>query len=195
MGSFIRLLAILIVCYYYRLDLLINRQLAPWPLSLWLALSRWLPTKRYSPGVRLRMALERLGPIFIKFGQLLSTRRDLLPEDIAQELGKLQDQVPAFSTSKAREIVTQALACDIDECFSRFDNKPLASASLAQVHTAQLKKGGHEVVVKILRPDVHTRIKTDLALLQWLARIGERWSTQRTLITPCGSLQKLPNRT
>jgi len=92
-------------------------------------------------GERLRLGLERLGPIFVKFGQVLSTRRDLLPEDLADELARLQDRVPPFPASQARALVEKAFGRPIDAIFARFDAEPVASASIAQVHFAQLKDG------------------------------------------------------
>lgn len=125
-------------------------------------------------GVRIRGALEDLGPIFVKFGQALSTRRDLLPDDIAEELVKLQDRVPPFPGREARQIIEAALARPVAELFTEFDENPLASASVAQVHTARLHNG-EAVVVKVLRPGVEARIQTDLALLYELARLADRF--------------------
>ena len=102
-------------------------------------------------GERLRMGLERLGPIFVKFGQLLSTRRDLIPLDVADELARLQDRVPPFPAAQSRALVEKAFGRPIDEIFSSFDAEPVASASIAQVHFAVLKDG-REVAVKVLRP-------------------------------------------
>ena len=134
-----------------------------------------------SLGSRLRMALIELGPIFVKFGQSLSTRPDLLPADIATELAKLQDRVPPFSGEKAQQIVETALGRPVSEIFSRFDVEPLAAASIAQVHTAALKSG-EEVVIKVLRPNVRTNIEADLEVLYAMARLAERfWSESRRL--------------
>jgi ubiquinone biosynthesis protein len=125
-------------------------------------------------GVRIRGALEDLGPIFVKFGQTLSTRRDLLPDDIAEELVKLQDRVPPFPGNEARAVVEHALGKPVAELFAEFDETPLASASVAQVHTATLHSG-EAVVVKVLRPGVEARIQTDLGLLFELARLADRF--------------------
>ncbi len=125
-------------------------------------------------GARLRGALEDLGPIFVKFGQTLSTRRDLLPDDIAEELVKLQDRVPPFPGSEARVRIERALGRPVAELFAEFDETPLASASVAQVHTARLH-GGEAVVIKVLRPGVEQRIRTDLGLLYELARLADRF--------------------
>ena len=126
-------------------------------------------------GERLRIACERLGPIFVKFGQVLSTRRDLLPLDIADELAMLQDRVPPFPGAKARVMVEKAFGRPIEAIFSAFDDRPVASASIAQVHFAVLKSG-REVAVKVLRPGMLEVIDQDLALLHTLARWVERLS-------------------
>jgi ubiquinone biosynthesis protein len=141
----------------------------------------WLRKPTESRGVRIRRTLEDLGPIYVKFGQTLSTRKDLLPEDIAEELVKLQDRVPPFSAVTARAIIEQQLGQSIEEAFDEFEPKPLASASVAQVHTAKLKTG-EEVIVKVLRPDIEGKIHSDVALLFELARLAERfWSDARRL--------------
>ncbi len=124
--------------------------------------------------VRLRLALERLGPIFIKLGQMLSTRRDLLPDAVAFELTRLQDKVPPFSSARARAIIAEAYGQPVTECFARFDDQPLASASIAQVHTARLFDG-QEVVVKIVRPTIQQVIRRDLDLMYVLAGLIERY--------------------
>src|SRR5688572_1676117 len=124
-------------------------------------------------GVRLRRALERLGPIFVKFGQVLSTRRDLLPLDVADELAKLQDRVPPFPSAESLALVERAFGRRIDALFQTFDTRPVASASIAQVHFATLNSG-REVAVKVLRPGVLASIESDLYLLHTLARWVER---------------------
>jgi ubiquinone biosynthesis protein len=134
--------------------------------------------------VRLRLALEALGPIFVKFGQVLSTRRDLLPPDLADELAKLQDQVPPFSSVLALAQIAQAYGRPAHEVFAEFDAVPVASASIAQVHLARLRPedGGQEVAVKILRPDMRDVIAHDLALLDTLAGLLEKvWSDGKRL--------------
>jgi ubiquinone biosynthesis protein len=134
-------------------------------------------------GERLRMALERLGPIFVKFGQVLSTRRDLLPLDIADELARLQDQVPPFPGAQAVAQIQQAFGRRIDELFTHFDEQPVASASIAQVHFATLKDG-REVAVKVLRPGMLAAIEDDLALMHRLARWVERVSEDGRRLKP-----------
>ena len=139
---------------------------------------RWFPrpNKGVSRGLRLRLALEGLGPIFIKFGQILSTRRDLLPMDVADELAVLQDQVPPFDSERAVALIEQQLGGKLELFFAHFDAKPLASASVAQVHAAQLKTG-EEVVVKVIRPGLKSIIGQDLAWIYLLARLAE-WSSR-----------------
>jgi len=134
-------------------------------------------------GVRLRRALEKLGPIFVKFGQVLSTRRDLLPLDVANELALLQDQVPPFPGAVAVTLVERAFGRRLDRVFASFDTEPVASASIAQVHFATLKDG-REVAVKVLRPGMLAAIEDDLALLHRLARWIERWSADGRRLKP-----------
>jgi ubiquinone biosynthesis protein len=150
----------------------------------------WFVRGKDAPrAVRLREALEELGPIFVKFGQALSTRRDLLPVDIANELAKLQDSVPPFDGRIARRIVEDAYGRSAEEVFSTFDETPLAAASIAQVHAAELRpevplNGAktREVVVKVLRPDMLRVISRDLEVLHELARIADRhWEGSRRL--------------
>jgi len=134
-------------------------------------------------GERLRMGLERLGPIFVKFGQVLSTRRDLLPEDLADELAKLQDRVPPFPAAQARSLIEKALGKPIEAVFEQFDAEPVASASIAQVHFAVLK-GGREVAVKVLRPGMLAAIDDDLSLLRTIAVWVERLSADGKRLKP-----------
>ena len=134
--------------------------------------------------VRLRLALEALGPIFVKFGQVLSTRRDLMPADIADELAKLQDRVPPFASHLALAEVEKAYGRPASEVFAEFDPLPVASASIAQVHFARLKDedGSHEVAVKILRPSMLGVIDHDLGLLDTFAMLLETlWSDGKRL--------------
>ena len=123
-------------------------------------------------GERLRLALESLGPIFVKFGQLLSTRRDLLPADLADELAKLQDQVPPFPACEAIAVIERNLGRPVDTIFARFEREPVASASIAQVHYAELRDG-RRVAVKVLRPGIQSIIESDLALLATAASLIE----------------------
>jgi ubiquinone biosynthesis protein len=141
----------------------------------------WNRSRHLPRGVRIRESLEELGPIFVKFGQTLSTRRDLLPEDIADELVRLQDRVPSFDGVQARKIIEKVLKQPVLSVFLEFDETPLASASIAQVHRARLHSG-EDVVVKVLRPGVEKRIRSDLALLFELARLAQKfWPDARRL--------------
>jgi len=146
-----------------------------WPLN-------WLRHRyRRSRGERIRSALEDLGPLFVKFGQILSTRRDLLPDDIADELAKLQDAVPPFPGDAAVAVIEQAYGRGLDEVFTDFDRTALASASVAQVHLAHLRDG-REMIVKVLRPGIRKRIQRDVALLYTIARLASRyWEDGRRL--------------
>ena len=148
-------------------------------LSPW----RWFRDKSINRGQRIRNTLQELGPIFVKFGQLLSTRRDLLPPDIATELSYLQDRVPPFPGEQARSIVEQAYGKPVSEVFTRFDEKPLASASIAQVHSAQLLDG-REVVVKVVRPAIERTIRRDLELMYTFARLAQRYWPQGKRLRP-----------
>ncbi len=138
----------------------------------------WLQRgQRPGYGVRIRRTLEELGPIWVKFGQILSTRRDLLPDEIAEELVKLQDQVPPFPGSEARRIIEAALGDDVHHLFAYFDEQPLASASIAQVHAATLHDGT-EVIVKVVRPGIEKAIRRDVELMYTLARLAVRYSKE-----------------
>ena len=135
----------------------------------------WRNRKKTGPrGERIRLALIELGPIFVKFGQALSTRRDMLPLDIADELAKLQDQVPPFSGKVARQIAEKAYGMPMEEVFADFEEEPLAAASIAQVHCATLKDG-QKVIIKLLRPGMREEISRDIALLYDLARLARRY--------------------
>ena len=134
-------------------------------------------------GERIRLALEELGPVFVKLGQALSTRRDLLPDDIAEELIKLQDNVPPFDGAIAQAQIEKALGQPVTELFASFDSQPLASASVAQVHRATLKTG-EKVVVKVLRPGIEDTIRSDVAVLYELARIAAKYSDDASRLRP-----------
>lgn len=134
-------------------------------------------------GVRLRLALEHLGPIFVKFGQVLSTRNDLLPPDVARELAKLQDRVPPFPAAQSRELIERAFGRPVDELFASFEVEPVASASIAQVHFAVLKDG-REVAVKVLRPGMLDVIDDDLSLMRRIAAWVERFSADGRRLKP-----------
>jgi len=135
----------------------------------------WFARNRAPRGQRIREALEDLGPIFIKFGQMLSTRKDLLADDVAEELTALQDRVPPFDGEKAQALIEKAYAVKVEEYFDDFNTTPLASASIAQVHEAKLKDGTN-IVIKVLRPNIMPTIKRDIALLYIIAKLAERYS-------------------
>lgn len=141
---------------------------------------------------RLRLALQELGPIFMKFGQTLSTRRDLLPRDIADELEKLQDEVPPFSAAQAQGIVTAAYEHPLAQVFARFDAEPLAAATIAQVHGAQLKNG-REVIVKIVRPGIRALIERDIEVLSALAQLANRYWPQAHRLRPVELVREYRN--
>ena len=152
------------------------------PLRFLRLFTPWNWVKRHaSRGERIRCTLEDLGPIFVKFGQILSTRRDLLPDDVAIELSRLQDQVPPFPDAQARQLIEASLGQPIETLFSEFGTTPFASASIAQVHGARLHDG-REVVVKVLRPGILSVIRRDISLLYLLADNLERyWSLGKQL--------------
>ena len=183
----------------YRLDDLLDGT----PVERWLKIARLFVPRAsaevaaQSRGARLRMALQELGPIFVKFGQILSTRRDLVPLDIAEELALLQDRVQPFDGEAARAIVEAALNRRIDEAFATFDTEPLASASIAQVHVATLHAEGdakpREGVVKVLRPDIEKQIAADIALLNAVAGVVERTHPAADKIRPREIVAEIEN--
>jgi ubiquinone biosynthesis protein len=153
----------------------------PFRFVLYLLPWHWFRGDMAPRGERIRRSLEELGPIFVKFGQMLSTRRDLLPDDIAHELAKLQDRVPPFPGSEARAIVEKALEKPVGELFESFSEQPHASASIAQVHLARLQNG-QDVVVKVVRPGILRTIARDIGLLYVVAELAERyWREGRRL--------------
>ncbi|HJR11462.1 MAG TPA: ubiquinone biosynthesis regulatory protein kinase UbiB [Rhodanobacteraceae bacterium] len=180
-----RVLHVVAVLVRYRIDDLIDEAHVMRPLR-WLRALLPRPRKQIAAlprGARLRLALTELGPIWVKAGQVLSTRRDLIPEDVADELAHLQDQVPPFPGDVARTIVEESLGKPIGELYASFDEVPLASASIAQVHPARLPDN-REVVVKVLRPNVARNIARNLELLDALAGMVERWHPQADKIRP-----------
>jgi ubiquinone biosynthesis protein len=180
----VRLLEIQRVLLRHGLDDFVRATHLYRPLRFFFYLSPgvWFERRRKaSRGERIRLALEELGPVFVKFGQAVSTRRDLLPADIADELARLQDRVPPFPGPAARRIVEQALGRPVHAVFAAFDETPLAAASIAQVHVARLPNG-KEVVVKVLRPDMREIIARDLSVLHALAQLAQRyWRESRRL--------------
>ncbi|MEI7197367.1 ubiquinone biosynthesis regulatory protein kinase UbiB [Pectobacterium versatile] len=167
-----RLYSIVRVLLSYGLDELIPKMRLTLPLRAGRRLLFWLPNRhRNKPlGERLRLALQELGPVWIKFGQMMSTRRDLFPPAIADQLAMLQDKVEPFDGKLAREQIELSMGgIPLEEWFDDFDIKPLASASIAQVHTACLKSNGKEIVIKVIRPDILPVIKADMRLMKRLA--------------------------
>ncbi|MGD8581348.1 MAG: ubiquinone biosynthesis regulatory protein kinase UbiB, partial [Gammaproteobacteria bacterium] len=184
-GQFFRLLRINFVLMRHGLDDIVfaTHLFRPFRFLIYLNPVNWFLRKRASRAERVRRSLEDLGPIFIKFGQMLSTRRDLLPDDIADGLERLQDAVPPFPGVKAQQIIEKAFGCPIDQTFDAFEPEPLASASIAQVHAAKLKNG-KEVVIKVLRPDVLPIIRRDISLLYIIAELASRYSSQARRLRP-----------
>ena len=190
--ALLRFFTILRVLTFYRLDADLQFLQLPVALRLALRLSplQWLPRcdSQFSRGMRMRLALEQLGPVFVKFGQLLSTRPDLVPQDIVCELDRLQDRVPPFASDEFVAIVEAALGKKISEAFFSFERDPLASASVAQVHCAVLPSG-EEVVVKVIRPGIAATIEKDLSLMELLAQLAERFVPDGRRLRPVEVVQ------
>jgi len=169
----------------YRLDTFLPLAELPGPLKVFFLLAPWhlFPKPKLSRGDRLRLALEELGPVFVKFGQILSTRRDLLPDDMADSLKTLQDRVPPFPSDAARRIIETSLGAPVSELFKEFGTDPMASASVAQVHTATLLNG-QDVVVKVLRPGIEKVIRQDLALMYLMANLLEKYWAEGKRLHP-----------
>ncbi|ALB61271.1 Ubiquinone biosynthesis monooxygenase UbiB [Cronobacter condimenti 1330] len=172
-GEIRRLYFIIKTFLSYGLDELIPRMRLTLPLRVWRRGLFWMPNrhKDLELGARLRLALQELGPVWIKFGQMLSTRRDLFPPVIADQLALLQDRVAPFDGRLAKQQIEKAMGDrPVEAWFDDFNIVPLASASIAQVHTARLKENGKEVVIKVIRPDILPVIKADMKLIYRLAR-------------------------
>jgi ubiquinone biosynthesis protein len=172
-----RLIQIERVLVRHRLDDFVRATHLYRPLRFVFFISPWTWFQRgsdLSRGARLRLALIELGPIFVKFGQALSTRRDLLPPDIADELAKLQDNVPPFPGSLARAMIERSYGAPLDTRLRDFEETPLAAASIAQVHAAKLPDG-RDVIVKVLRPGMKATIELDIEVLYTIAGMAERW--------------------
>lgn len=182
--QFLRIWHIGVILKQYRLDELFNTTRLPGPIR-WMR--RLIPTSKdvtsLPRGERLRLALQDLGPVYVKFGQILSTRRDLLPQDIADELALLQDHVPPFPGEQARDIIEAALGEPVEEIFASFDTNPLASASIAQVHPATLHDG-REAVVKVVRPGIDEQLRKDIDLLKAIAGLAEKFLNSGARIQP-----------
>jgi ubiquinone biosynthesis protein len=181
----IRLLSIYRVIVRYGLDelLLSTKLFRPLRLFAYLVPGYWVRPKHLTRGMRIRYTLEELGPIFVKFGQILSTRRDLLPDDIALELAQLQDHVAPFHGDEALKILERAYGRPVQEIFAEFDPTPIAAASIAQVHAARLHNG-RKVVVKILRPGIQAIIRKDIELLYLFSELTSRYWLEGRRLRP-----------
>lgn len=177
MSKFLRLLAIQRVLISHGLDEIIfaTHLLRPVRFLFYILPWNWFSKNKQKRAVRMRLMLDELGPIYVKLGQILSTRRDLIPEDIADEFTKLQDNVAPFPGEIARKIIEDAYGCNISDVFLKFNEVPLASASVAQVHSATLKDG-RDFIIKVIRPGIEKLIRKDLDLLQLLAEKAERYN-------------------
>jgi ubiquinone biosynthesis protein len=178
--SSLRLYKIIKTFLNYGLDEMVPSHLLPWYAKLGRTCIFWLRNKHKNKTVeqRFRLAIEELGPVFIKFGQMLSTRRDLLAPNLADELALLQDQVTPFSGTEAKQIIIDAMGIEVfEQYFSDFDLEPLASASIAQVHTATLHDQDHKekIVIKVLRPNISATILADIKVMSLFAGIVARW--------------------
>jgi len=171
---------------HYGLDELIPSKIKPWYFRLLRCSFFWIANKHKDKvgGERLKLAMQELGPVYIKFGQMLSTRRDLLNDEWAEELNMLQDRVPPFDSAIAREMIEAELNAPIETYFEDFDNTPLASASISQVHTATLKSNGKAVVLKILRPNVEQQVHADIQLMSQAANFLETLLGQGNRLRP-----------
>jgi ubiquinone biosynthesis protein len=181
-----RLLQIQRVLVRHGLDeiILATHLFRPLRFAFYLSPATWFERRKGGTrGERIRLALEELGPIFVKFGQALSTRRDLLPPDIADELEKLQDRVPPFPGGEARAIVERAYGRSVTEVFEQFDETPLAAASIAQVHVAKLRTG-EDVVVKVIRPGVREKIERDIEVMHVFARLARDYAREGHRLRP-----------
>jgi ubiquinone biosynthesis protein len=191
---YFRLIFIIFVLLRFGVDEFIAEHINFKPLHIVIkCLFFWRNTEQ-PRGVRLRLALEKLGPLFVKFGQMLSTRRDLLPADVANELAKLQDQVPPFDYTAVQSTIEAAFEQPISSVFSEFDMKPVASASVAQVHFAHLIDG-KEVAVKVLRPGIAKVINQDLALLKSLAWGLQTLSSEGKRLKPLEVVEEFARHT
>tara|TARA_B100001063_G_scaffold246940_1_gene288667 strand:+ start:2010 stop:3641 length:1632 start_codon:yes stop_codon:yes gene_type:complete len=181
-----RLLTLIYVFSKYRLDDFIPVNMLPWYLRIAFYLAPWrfnpIP-KRVPKAKRLRLALVALGPIYIKLGQILSTRKDLLSPELATELAKLQDKVPPFKAKTARSIIERSLGESIESVFAEFETEPMASASIAQVHAAKLHSG-EDVVVKVIRPNLEKTINKDIAMMMAAAKLVERYAKDGKRLRP-----------
>jgi ubiquinone biosynthesis protein len=190
--SITRLLQIQRVLVRHGLDEIIldTHLLRPLRFAFYLSPATWFERRKGgSRAERIRLALEELGPIFVKFGQALSTRQDMLSPELADELAKLQDRVPPFPGAEARAIVEKAYGRPVAEVFEQFDESPLAAASIAQVHTARLRTG-EEVVVKVVRPGVREKIERDIEVMYVIARLAQNYAREGYRLRPVEVVQE-----
>jgi ubiquinone biosynthesis protein len=190
--SITRLLQIQRVLVRHGLDEIIldTHLLRPLRFAFYLSPATWFERRKGgSRAERIRLALEELGPIFVKFGQALSTRRDMLSSELADELAKLQDRVPPFPGAQARAIVEEAYGRPVADVFEQFDESPLAAASIAQVHTARLRTG-EEVVVKVVRPGVREKIERDIEVMYVIARLAQDYARDGYRLRPVEVVQE-----
>ena len=180
---YLRLIYIIWVAAWFRLDDFITHESGFHPLHVLIKICLFWRSKKEPRGIRLRLALEKLGPLFVKFGQMLSTRRDLLPEDVANELAKLQDQVPPINYDEIEKTITEAFGKPLNTIYSHFEPVCVASASVAQVHFARLTSG-ENVAVKVLRPNINNVIEQDLSILKTIAWLLQRISKEGKRLKP-----------
>ena len=191
---YLRLIYIIWVVLWFRLDDFITQDNGFHPLQSIISVLFFWRSKKQVRGVRLRLALEKLGPIFVKFGQMLSTRRDLLPEDVANELAKLQDQVPPIAYAEVEAVITAAFGKPLDNIYLEFDTECIASASVAQVHFAKLLNG-QEVAIKVLRPGINKVISQDLSILKSLAWLAKTISNEAKRLKPLEVVEEFSRHT
>ncbi len=191
---YFRLLYIIFVILKFGLDEFIAEHVTLKPLHTLIKCLFFWRNNALPRGVRLRLALEKLGPLFVKFGQMLSTRRDLLPTDVADELAKLQDQVPAFAYEEVQKSIEDAFGLRLNQIYSQFDTVAVASASVAQVHFAHLIDG-QPVAVKVLRPGIAKVISQDLALLKSLAWLLQNVSSEGKRLKPLEVVEEFARHT
>ncbi len=180
---YFRLIYIVWVAAWFRLDDFITHESGFHPLHILIKICLFWRSKKESRGVRLRLALEKLGPLFVKFGQMLSTRRDLLPDDVANELAKLQDQVPPINYDEIEQTIIEAFGKPLNTIYSHFEPTCVASASVAQVHFARLTSG-EDVAVKVLRPNISKVIEQDLSILKSIACLVQSISKEGKRLKP-----------
>ena len=180
---YFRLIYIVFVALSFGLDDFIHEHAPLRPLRKLVQIVFFWRNKQQPRGERLRLALEKLGPIFVKFGQVLSTRRDLLPPDVADELAKLHDQVPPFAFAEVQKSIEAAFGLPLNQIYSQFDEVAIASASVAQVHFAHLLDGT-PVAVKVLRPNIGSVINQDLSILKSLAWLLQAVSAEGKRLKP-----------